>query len=77
MSEYTYLEEVFDSFGIITVTFTANAFDFFDLARFAGSLDIFEMNVGILWVVDDGAKEVKKTLKGFEGLKDLCEGVSA
>jgi hypothetical protein len=33
-----FLQEVFDTFSIVTVRFTANSFHFFNLACFAGSL---------------------------------------
>ena len=62
----SHLEEVFDSFGIIAIRFTTNAFDFFNLASLARRLDVFEMHLGILAEVDDRSEEVEEPFKALQ-----------
>lgn len=60
-SEVLYLEEVLNTLRVIAVALSTDPLHLFDLARLAGSLNVFEMNVGILAEVYNGAQEVKQT----------------
>lgn len=59
--EVLYLKEVLDTLWVVAVALSTDPFNLFDLARLAGSLNVFEMNVGILAEVHNGAQEVKQT----------------
>lgn len=41
----TYLEEVLDSFRVITVGFSADTLNFLDLTSFARCLNVFEVDL--------------------------------
>lgn len=56
-----YLEEVLDTLRIVAVALSADPFHLFDLARLAGSLDVFEVNFGILTEVYNRAQEIEQT----------------
>lgn len=60
----SYLEEVFNPLSIVAVALPADPLHLFDLARFAGGLDVLEVDVGLLAEVHDGAEEVKQALDG-------------
>jgi len=49
----------------------ADALDLLDLASFASSLDVLEVNIGLLAEVDYGAKEVEQALVALEVLEDV------
>lgn len=55
------LEEVLHAFGIVAVALSADSLHLFDLARFAGGLDVFEVDLWILAEVHNGPQEVKQT----------------
>lgn len=57
------LEEVLHTLRVVAVTLSADSFHLFDLARLAGSLDIFEVNLWILAEVHNGTQKVKQTWK--------------
>ena len=57
------LEEVLHTLRIVAVTLSADSLHLFDLARLAGSLDIFEVNLGVLAEVHNGTQEVEQTWK--------------
>lgn len=61
MSLQLYLEEVLDALWVIAVALSADPLHLFDLARLAGSLDVFEVNLGVLTEVHDRAQEVEQT----------------
>lgn len=56
-----YLEEVFNTFWIIAVTFPADSFHFFNLSCLACSLNVLEVHIWILAEVYNGAQEIKQT----------------
>lgn len=56
-----YLEEVLDTLRIVAVALSADPFHLFDLARLAGSLDVFEVNFRILTEVYNRAQEIEQT----------------
>lgn len=58
-----YLEEVFNTFWIIAVTFPADSFHFFNLPCLARSLNILEVHIWILAEVYNRAQEIKQTLR--------------
>lgn len=58
-----YLEEVFNTFWIIAIAFSADSFHFFNLPCLACSLDIFEVNIWVLAEVYNRAQEIKQTLR--------------
>lgn len=62
----TYLKEVLHALSIVAVGFTTDSFNFFDLSRLAGSLNVLEVDFRILAEIDDRAQEVEQT---FEALK--------
>lgn len=55
-----YLQEVFHSFWIITVAFSANPFYFFDLARLASGLDVLKVDIWVLAEVHNRAQEIEQ-----------------
>lgn len=57
----SYLEKVLHTFRIVTVALSADSLNFLDLTSFAGSLDVFKMNLWILTEVYNGAQEVEQT----------------
>lgn len=59
----SYLEEVLHTFRIIAIAFSADSLHLFDLACFAGSLNIFEVDFRILAEVHDGTQEIEQTCK--------------
>lgn len=59
-------QEVLDLFGLVAVGFPTDSFDFFNLVGLDSSFNEFEVDLGILAEVDDGAKKVEKTFVGFE-----------
>ncbi len=57
----SHLEEVFDTFWIITVAFSADPLHLFDLSGLTRGLNVLEVNLGILREIDDGSQEVEQT----------------
>ena len=57
-----YLEEVFNPLRVVTVALSTDPFHFFDLACFAGSLDVLKVNVRLLAEIHNRPKEVKQAL---------------
>ena len=57
----TYLEEVFNSFWVVAVTFSANTLDFLDLTGFACCLNVLEVNLRVLGEIYDRSEEVKQS----------------
>lgn len=55
------LEEVLHTFRVVAVTLSADSLHLFDLACFAGGLDIFEVDLWILAEVHNGTQEVEQT----------------
>lgn len=55
------LQEILDTLRIITVALSTYTLHFLDLARLASSLDVFEVNFGVLAEVHNGAQEVEET----------------
>ena len=58
-TQTTYFEEIFDSLWIVAVAFSADTFNFLDLAGLACCLNVLEVNFGVLREVDNGPQEVK------------------
>lgn len=56
-----YLQEILDTLRIVAVALSANPLHLLDLARLAGSLDVFKVNFGVLTEVHNGAQEVEQT----------------
>ncbi|GKT40436.1 uncharacterized protein ColSpa_00617 [Colletotrichum spaethianum] len=56
------LQEVLDLLGVVVVAVSANALNLVELAHLGGSLDVLEVNVGVLGKVDDAAEVVEETL---------------
>lgn len=56
-----HLEEVFNSLWVIAVALPADSLHFFDLTRFAGSLDVLKVNIRLLTEIHNRSKEVKQT----------------
>lgn len=54
-----YLEEVLDALRVVAVALSADPLHLFDLARLAGSLDVFEVDLGVLAEVHNRAQEVE------------------
>lgn len=54
------LQKVFHAFRLVAAALAANALNFFDLVSFAGSLNVFEVNLGVLAEVDDRPQEIIK-----------------
>lgn len=63
VGQFGFLQEVLHSFGVITIWFAANAFHFFDLARFACSLNVLEVDFLVLGEVYDRTEEIEQTCK--------------
>lgn len=61
LSLQLYLEEVLDALRVVAVALSADPLHLFDLARLAGSLDVFEVDLRVLAEVHDRAQEVKQT----------------
>jgi len=57
------LQEVFNAFSVVAIRFATDAFNFFDLACFASSLDVLEVHLWILAKVDDWSQKVEQTFK--------------
>ena len=68
-----FFKEIFNTFGVVAVGFTANSLHLFNLTGFTCGLDIFEVNLGLLAEIDDATQEVKKSFKRLELLKQINE----
>lgn len=62
MRDLFYLEEVFNPLWVVAVALSTDSLHFFDLACFAGSLDVLKVNVRLLAEIHNRPKEVKQTL---------------
>lgn len=67
------LQEILDSIWVIAVAFTANSLHFLHLACLASSLNVFEVNVGLLAEIHDGAQEIKQSYKASK-MKNQFQG---
>lgn len=56
--ELGFFEEILDLLRIVKVTFLADSLHFANLASASGSLNVFEVNLGIFTEVDNRAKVV-------------------
>lgn len=63
----TNLEEIFDSFSVVTIGLTANTLDFFDLTSFAGGLNVLKVDFRILAEVDNRSQKVEQSLEALQG----------
>ena len=61
--EFCLLEEILDFLRIVVVALSTNAFDLPNLIGAGGSLDVLEVDFGILAKVDDRSKVVVETLE--------------
>ena len=59
--EFGLLEEILDFLRVVVVTLSADALDLSDLVGAGGSLDVLEVDLGILAKVDDRPEIVIKT----------------
>lgn len=71
------LEEVLHALGVVAAALTADALNFLGLANLGGSLDVTEVDFGVLAGVDDGAEVVVKTLEAVEGFKEANDGLGS
>lgn len=55
-----YLEEVFNPVRVVAVALSTDSLHFFDLTCFTGSLDVLEVNIGLLAEIHNRPKEVKQ-----------------
>ncbi|GJC99267.1 hypothetical protein ColKHC_08093 [Colletotrichum higginsianum] len=60
--ESSLLQEVLHLLGIVEVAVPADALDLIELTHLGGSLDVLEVNIGVLREVDDAAEVVEQTL---------------
>ena len=60
------LQEILDSIWVVAVAFAANSLHFLHLACLASSLNVFEVNVGLLAEIHYGAQEIKQSYKTSE-----------
>jgi hypothetical protein len=56
--EFGLLEEVLDLLRIVVITLSTDSFDFPNLARTSGGLNVFEMNFGIFTEIDHRSQVV-------------------
>lgn len=70
-----YLEEVFNPVWVIAVALPADSFHLFDLARLTGSLNVLEVDIGLLAEIHDGPQEVKQALSGVRERKRQSSGL--
>jgi len=66
ISQLCFFKKVLDSLWIVTVAFTTNSFNFFDLPCLASCFNVLEVNFWFLTEVYNGAKEVEKAFKALE-----------
>lgn len=66
VGKFGLFQEVLHAFRVVAVALAAYALHLFDLARFAGRLDVLEVDLVVLAEVHYGAQEVE------EACKKLC-----
>ena len=71
IGEFGFLQEILNSFWIIAIALSTDAFHFFDLSSLAGGLYVFKMHFLVLTKVHDRAEEIEETLVGLETLKEI------
>ena len=59
--EFSLLEEILDFLRVVVIALSADALDLSNLVGTGGSLDVLEMDLGVLTKVDDGPKVVVET----------------
>lgn len=69
IGQFRLLQEVLDTFGIVTVALTTYAFNFFDLSGLTRCLDVLEVDLWILTEIDYGTEEIEETCKEAEKIK--------
>lgn len=68
-----YLKEVLDALSVVAIGLATDTFHFLDLSSLASSLDILEVNLGVLAEVDDRAQKVEQTLKALQIENNKCQ----
>ena len=59
--KFCLFEEILDFLRVVVVALSANTLDLPDLVSAGGSLDVLEVDFGVLAKVDDGSKVVVET----------------
>lgn len=69
--EFSFHQEVFYSFRIVEGCFFYNSLNFFEVTKSSACLDVFEVNVGVICLRQNIAKEQQQTLVCAELFKYL------
>ena len=69
IGELSFFKEVLNFLWVVEVALATDTFDFPDLACSRSSLDVLEMNLGVLAEVDDGAQIVVESYDRNEPLR--------
>ena len=69
--QFRFFQEILNALRVVTVRFTTNSFDLFDLSSFASSLDILKMNFRILTKVNNGTQKVEQSFIAFERFEEV------
>ena len=71
LGELGLLEEVLDLLRVVVVAVTADTLNLVKLTHLGGSLNVLEVNIGVLRQVDNAAKVIEETLSSLVLLKQV------